>query len=121
MSNLGGGIYNSIYNSIYDKGRSSNSIISGNTANQVWYIDLNGGSTTSKYSQFNGQLIPIDPNTYHTHVRGTSTALPPTPDSLHLNQMEISVSNAWFDAPAGEGSFCGNIMNWSMSLSSSSS
>jgi hypothetical protein len=62
MSNLGGGIYNSIYNSIYDRGRSSNSIISGNTATPVWYIDLNGGSTTSKYSQFNGKLIPIDPN-----------------------------------------------------------
>jgi hypothetical protein len=84
---------------------SSNSIISGNTANQVWYIDLenpDGPSTTGKYSWINGKSIanPIDPKYPNIFDTGTFTALPPTPDSPP--KPTISVSNAWFDAPAGK-------------------
>ncbi|MFN6273270.1 MAG: Calx-beta domain-containing protein [Microcystis sp.] len=94
-ANLGGGIYN--------RGTwSSNSIISGHTANQVWYIDSDGDSTTSKSSWINGKSIanPIDPKYPNIYDDATYTALPPTPDSPP--KPTISVSNAWFDAPAGK-------------------
>ncbi|MDJ0528275.1 MAG: Calx-beta domain-containing protein, partial [Microcystis sp. M53600_WE12] len=85
-ANVGGGIYNS-------GTWSSNSTISGNTANQVWYIDKNGKSTL-----FNTEIQdPKYPNIFDI---GTYTALPPTPDSPP--KPTISVSNAWFDAPAGK-------------------
>ncbi|MCA2656015.1 right-handed parallel beta-helix repeat-containing protein, partial [Microcystis sp. M061S2] len=94
-ANLGGGIYN--------RGTwSSNSIISGHTANQVWYIDSDGDSTTSESSWINGQWIanPIDPKYPNIYDDATYTALPPTPDSPP--KPTISVSNAWFDAPTGK-------------------
>ena len=94
-ANLGGGIYN--------RGTwSSNSIISGNTANQVWYINPDGDLTTSESSWINGQWIanPIDPQYPNIYDDATYTALPPTPDSPP--KPTISVSNAWFDAPAGK-------------------
>ncbi|WP_049935800.1 Calx-beta domain-containing protein, partial [Microcystis aeruginosa] len=94
-ANLGGGIYN--------RGTwSSNSIISGHTANQVWYIDSDGDSTTSKSSWINGQWIanPIDPKYPNIYDDATYTALPPTPDSPP--KPTISVSNARFDAPTGK-------------------
>ncbi len=83
-ANVGGGIYN--------WGTwSSNSTISGNTANQVWYIDKNGKSTL-----FNEIQDPKYPNIFDI---GTYTALPPTPNSPP--KPTISVSNAWVDVPAG--------------------
>ncbi len=108
----GGGIYNSYYNGqltltnniltnnnanvgggIYNWGTwSSNSTISGNTANQVWYIDENG-----KSDLFRGIRDPKYPNIYDD---ATYTALPPTPDSPP--KPTISVSNARFDAPTGK-------------------
>ncbi|MCZ8223651.1 MAG: right-handed parallel beta-helix repeat-containing protein, partial [Microcystis sp. LE19-84.1B] len=94
-ANLGGGIYN--------RGTwSSNSIISGHTANQVWYIDSDGDSTTFESSWINGQWIanPIDPQYPNIYDDATYTALPPTPDSPP--KPTISVSNAWFDAPTGK-------------------
>jgi predicted outer membrane repeat protein len=96
---LGGGIYN------YNKGTwSSNSIISGNTANQVWYIDLenpDGHPTTDKSSWIDGKLIanPIHPTYPNIYDQGTFTALPPTPNPPP--KPTISVSNAWVDIPAG--------------------
>ncbi|REJ53046.1 MAG: endo-1,3-1,4-beta-glycanase ExsH [Microcystis aeruginosa DA14] len=96
-ANLGGGIYN--------RGTwSSNSIISGHTANQVWYIDLedpDGHSTTDKSSWIDGKLIanPIDPKYPNIYDEGTFTALPPTPNPPP--KPTISVSNAWVDVPAG--------------------
>ncbi|BAF99921.1 Calx-beta domain-containing protein [Microcystis aeruginosa] len=94
-ANLGGGIYN--------RGTwSSNSIISGHTANQVWYIDSDGDSTTSESSWINGQWIanPIDPKYPNIYDDATYTALPPTPNPPP--KPTISVSNARFDAPAGK-------------------
>ncbi|MDB9412819.1 Calx-beta domain-containing protein, partial [Microcystis aeruginosa CS-567/02] len=86
-ANLGGGIYN--------RGTwSSNSIISGHTANQVWYMDSNGKST--EYNS-NNKIDPKYPNIYDD---ATYTALPPTPDSPP--KPTISVSNARFDAPTGK-------------------
>ncbi|MCZ8039857.1 MAG: right-handed parallel beta-helix repeat-containing protein, partial [Microcystis sp. LE17-20A] len=84
-ANVGGGIFN--------WGTwSSNSTISGNTANQVWYIDKNGKSTL-----FNTEIQdPKYPNIFDI---GTYTALPPTPNSPP--KPTISVSNAWVDVPAG--------------------
>ncbi len=81
---------------------SSNSIISGNTSSKVWYIDSNGDSTTFGSSWINGKWIanPIDPKYPNIYDSGTFTALPPTPDSPP--KPTISVSNAWFDAPAGK-------------------
>ncbi|NCR10802.1 MAG: endo-1,3-1,4-beta-glycanase ExsH, partial [Microcystis aeruginosa LG13-11] len=96
---LGGGIYN------YNNGTwSSNSIISGNTANQVWYIDLenpDGHPTTDKSSWIDGKLIanPIHPTYPNIFDIGTFIELPPTPNPPP--KPTISVSNAWVDIPAG--------------------
>ncbi|NCR45183.1 MAG: endo-1,3-1,4-beta-glycanase ExsH, partial [Microcystis aeruginosa SX13-01] len=96
---LGGGIYN------YNKGTwSSNSIISGNTASKVWYInpeDSNGHSTSAEFHFSNGKKIanPIDPKYPNIYDSGTFTALPPTPNPPP--KPTISVSNAWVDIPAG--------------------
>ncbi|TRU09317.1 MAG: endo-1,3-1,4-beta-glycanase ExsH, partial [Microcystis aeruginosa Ma_MB_F_20061100_S19] len=96
-ANLGGGIGNyGTWN--------SNSIISGNTANQVWYINPDGLSVVDEFTwiDYSNQKItnPIDPKYPNIFDQVTFTALPPTPDSPP--KPTISVSNARFDAPAGK-------------------
>ncbi|WP_430014925.1 Calx-beta domain-containing protein [Microcystis protocystis FBCC-A270] len=90
----GGGIYNT-------GTWSSNSIISGNTASKVWYIDPDGHSTISNFSGtiYNKIANPIDPKYPNIYDEGTFTALPPTPNPPP--KPTISVSNAWVDVPAG--------------------
>ncbi len=81
----------------------SNSIISGNTANQVWYINPDGRSVVDEFTwiDYSNQKItnPIDPKYPNIFDARTFTALPPTPDSPP--KPTISVSNAWVDVPAG--------------------
>ncbi|MDY7050016.1 MAG: Calx-beta domain-containing protein, partial [Microcystis panniformis WG22] len=96
-ANLGGGIGNyGTWN--------SNSIISGNTANQVWYINPDGLSVVDEFTRidYSNQKItnPIDPKYPNIFDQRTFTALPPTPDSPP--KPTISVSNTRFDAPAGK-------------------
>ena len=95
-ANLGGGIGNyGTWN--------SNSIISGNTANQVWYINPDGLSVVDEFTwiDYSNQKItnPIDPKYPNIFDQGTFTALPPTPNPPP--KPTISVSNAWVDVPAG--------------------
>ncbi|MFM7713736.1 MAG: hypothetical protein ACKO7A_13805, partial [Microcystis sp.] len=95
-ANLGGGIGNyGTWN--------SNSIISGNTANQVWYINPDGLSVVDEFTRidYSNQKItnPIDPKYPNIFDQRTFTALPPTPDSPP--KPTISVSNVWVDVPAG--------------------
>ncbi|MCA2626421.1 MAG: endo-1,3-1,4-beta-glycanase ExsH [Microcystis sp. M19BS1] len=95
-ANLGGGIGNyGTWN--------SNSIISGNTANQVWYINPDGLSVVDEFTwiDYSNQKItnPIDPKYPNIFDQVTFTALPPTPNPPP--KPTISVSNAWVDVPAG--------------------
>ncbi|ODV40076.1 Calx-beta domain-containing protein [Microcystis aeruginosa] len=81
----------------------SNSIISGNTANKVWYINPDGRSVVDEFTwiDYSNQKItnPIDPKYPNIFDQGTFTALPPTPNPPP--KPTISVSNAWVDVPAG--------------------
>ncbi|MFN6009743.1 MAG: Calx-beta domain-containing protein, partial [Microcystis sp.] len=92
-ADYGGGVFNRSINPYGDNKWYTNSIISGNTANKVWYL---GPNVTSSYYPWYSK----DHRHPDIFTEGSVFGLPPTPNPPP--KPTISVSNARFDAPAGK-------------------